>query len=74
MTRKRVNLLSWALIAAVTATCFVLDHFRVLHLQFNWFMGILLAISILLVATVAKLERTVTEAGERGTEHPSSKD
>lgn len=78
MTSNRARILGWALIAGVVALTFVLDHFRILHAQFNWFMMILLAISIGLIACVARLEWASAEGDSRdqdkGAEHSPTKE
>lgn len=73
MTRRSAHLVGWTLIAAVTGLLFVLDHFRMLHSYFNWFMAIVLTVSVLLVgATVFLARRGADAGGEAG--HPPSND
>ncbi len=74
MTRRSAHLIGWTLIAAVTGLPFVLDHFRMLLWYFNWFMAILLTLSVLLVGAALFLARRGADAGGTGAEHPPSKD
>jgi len=73
MTRRNAHRIGWTLIGAVTGLLFVLDHFRMLHSYFNWFMAIVLTLSVLLVGAALFLARRDTDAGgEAG--HPPSND
>lgn len=63
MTRRSAHLIGWTLIAAVTGLLFVLDHFRMLLSYFNWFMAILLTLSVLLVGAALFLARRGADAG-----------
>ncbi len=74
MTRRSAHLIGWTLIAAVTGLLFVLDHFRMLLSYFNWFMAILLTLSVLLVGAALFLARRGADAEGGGAEHPPSKD
>lgn len=74
MTRRSAHLIGWTLIAAVTGLLFVLDQFRMLLSYFNWFMAILLALSVLLVAATLFLARRDADAGGTDAGHPPSKD
>lgn len=61
MTRRRVQVAGWGLIAAVTAFSFVLDHYRMLLWHFNWFMAILMVLSIGLVGAIVRLAWIASE-------------
>ncbi len=74
MTPRGAHLVGWTLIAAVTGLLFVLDHFRILHSHFNWFMAIVLTLSVLLVGAALFLARRDTDAGETDAGHPTSND
>lgn len=74
MTRRSAHFIGWTLIAGVTGLFFVLDYFRILHLYFNWFMVILLAVSFLLVVVAVRLARWDADNQEASAEHPPSKD
>ena len=74
MTRRSSDLVGWTRIAAVTGRRVVLDHFRVLHSYFNWFMAIVLTVSVLLVGATLFLARRDTDAGGTDAGHPPSKD
>ena len=74
MTRRRAYLVGWMLVAAVTALSFVVDHFRMLTSHFNWFMAILMVVSVGLVGAIARLARTPPGSTATGDEHSGSED
>ena len=71
MTRRHANYLGWASIAGVTVLCFVMDYFRMLYSHFNWYMGVLLVVSVGLVAVIWWVERLTIRGGRPETDHSS---
>jgi cytochrome c oxidase subunit IV len=74
MTRRRAHLVGWMLVTAVTALSFVVDHFRMLTSHFNWFMAILMMVTVVLVGAIARLARMASDSKATGDGHSGSDD
>ncbi len=64
MSTRTANLIGWALIAAVTAICFVLNAMRIQYIYFNWFVIFTLVASACLVAAQIYLARRTNDSSD----------